>query len=344
MPRDTQNPATRRDRRPAAAPTPTGAAAATARRRCSRTTTRLIDVLPHLHQHALDVDGRRLLAALRAQSAQRRPAGDVGLRPRRAADRSVAAGPDGGARSSPRRSTRHAPTLVDRRRRGRCPISPSRLGTPRGAAACRSSAARERVGLLAIGFDAPPRTAGADVARRESADAFVAALELFRLRQDEELQRDVRALLDEFSRQPVGDAEPGGRPRHLLPRREPAVRRRSHVGLDPRPARAAPRAAGLVRSRRTSRAARGRAPTTLSAPAAVAMRQRARRDRLASADDSRHGHGDRAAARLPPRARHDRVRRRARRAGRRARPARPRRRARAASSRAPSRTCSCSTM
>jgi len=55
----------------------------------------------------------------------------------------------------------------------------------------------ERIGLLAIGFAQPPATPPAESS--DIADTFVTALELLRLRQSDELQRDVRALLDEFS-------------------------------------------------------------------------------------------------------------------------------------------------
>jgi signal transduction histidine kinase len=57
----------------------------------------------------------------------------------------------------------------------------------------------ERLGLLAVGFDQSPSSADIAANAVEAADAFVTALELFRLRQTEELQRDVRALLDEFT-------------------------------------------------------------------------------------------------------------------------------------------------
>ncbi len=59
--------------------------------------------------------------------------------------------------------------------------------------------ASERLGLLAIGLRHPP--SGGDLSGNLSqvADAFVAALELFRLRQNDALQRDIRALLDDFA-------------------------------------------------------------------------------------------------------------------------------------------------
>jgi two-component system NtrC family sensor kinase len=57
----------------------------------------------------------------------------------------------------------------------------------------------ERSGLLVIGFTDVP---DADVVSRgvaEVPEIFLASLELFRLRQNEELERDIRQLLDDFS-------------------------------------------------------------------------------------------------------------------------------------------------
>ena len=81
------------------------------------------------------------------------------------------------------------------------------------------------------------------------ADAFVTALELFRLRRSDELQRDLRALFDDVGGHPGGDAEPVGRARRVLSGRQPPVRRRAHRGLAPRSPRPSSGAAGLVRWR-----------------------------------------------------------------------------------------------
>jgi signal transduction histidine kinase len=57
---------------------------------------------------------------------------------------------------------------------------------------------RHRMGLLALGFaDLAAPTVRGDV--MEIADAFVTTLDLFRLRQKEQIQGDVRRLLDEFT-------------------------------------------------------------------------------------------------------------------------------------------------
>lgn len=55
----------------------------------------------------------------------------------------------------------------------------------------------DRMGLLAIGVTGARATAGSHMT--DLADAFVLALELFRLRHDESLQRDLRVVLDEFA-------------------------------------------------------------------------------------------------------------------------------------------------
>src|SRR3989449_7060947 len=57
----------------------------------------------------------------------------------------------------------------------------------------------ERIGLVASGFEDAPSSTAVTSEIVEVADAFIAAIELFRLRQSDELQRDVRALLEEFS-------------------------------------------------------------------------------------------------------------------------------------------------
>ena len=57
----------------------------------------------------------------------------------------------------------------------------------------------ERLGLLAIGFDRPPSAGAVGPGITEVTDAFVTALELFRLRENEARHRDVRTLLDQFA-------------------------------------------------------------------------------------------------------------------------------------------------
>ncbi len=80
---------------------------------------------------------------------------------------------------------------------GQMPDLANRLGA--GAALLLPLVSQsDRLGLVAVGFANPPTTPPVgDVV--EARDAYVAALELLRFRQSDELQRDVRAVLDEFT-------------------------------------------------------------------------------------------------------------------------------------------------
>jgi PAS domain S-box-containing protein len=91
---------------------------------------------------------------------------------------------------------RREPMLVKDADR-RMPDLVARLGT-RSALLLPLARGEDRVGLLAIGFAAPPSGEWTDDVA-DVGDAFLTALELFHLRQSEELQRDVRALLADFS-------------------------------------------------------------------------------------------------------------------------------------------------
>jgi two-component system NtrC family sensor kinase len=56
----------------------------------------------------------------------------------------------------------------------------------------------DRFGVLAVGFDHPPAADRLGRELAELADAYVAALELFRLRENEARHREIRGLLDRF--------------------------------------------------------------------------------------------------------------------------------------------------
>jgi two-component system NtrC family sensor kinase len=58
---------------------------------------------------------------------------------------------------------------------------------------------RQRTGLLSIGFREPPAAPPSAEGASEVGDAFQTTLELFRLRRNEELQHDIREMLDEFA-------------------------------------------------------------------------------------------------------------------------------------------------
>jgi PAS domain S-box-containing protein len=72
-----------------------------------------------------------------------------------------------------------------------------RIGT-RSALLAPLTRGDERIGLLVIGLAGPPADGWTDTVT-EVGDAFLVALELLHLRQSEELQRDVRTLVADFS-------------------------------------------------------------------------------------------------------------------------------------------------
>jgi signal transduction histidine kinase len=164
-------------------------------------TPRLIDLLPHLHQHALDATGGvcSLLFELNPRNGILQATSGFGLdelstdpwRP----------GPTEQALIDDVFS-RRTPTLVADLER-QMPDLSARLHMP-AALLIALTQGPVRVGLLAIGLlaapTAPPDESGEFVRGDaiEVADAFLATLELFRLRRRDELQRDLRELLDEF--------------------------------------------------------------------------------------------------------------------------------------------------
>ncbi len=160
------------------------------------TTPRLIDLLPQLHQHAIDAAGGRctLLFEQNPRNGVLQATSGSGLEILRT-DPWIP-GPDE-ASIVDGAFARGAATLVadlDRR----MPDLASRLGTP-AALLLPLVRGADRIGLLAIGFMRPPseRAVPADVA--QVGDAFLTALELCRLRQRDELKRDLRDLLAEFT-------------------------------------------------------------------------------------------------------------------------------------------------
>jgi two-component system NtrC family sensor kinase len=154
------------------------------------------DLLPHLHQHALEVTGGAcsLLFQNNPRTDGLQATSGFGVEALRTdpwmpgADEAALVA-DGFAR--------RAPTLVQDTGR-QTPDLAARLGT-RTALLLPLVRGENRVGLLAVGFHSVPSLATLEEQAKEAADAFITALELFHLRQAEELQRDVRALLDEFT-------------------------------------------------------------------------------------------------------------------------------------------------
>jgi two-component system NtrC family sensor kinase len=158
-------------------------------------TPRLIDALPALHQAALEATGGcctllfeynprdGALVATSGYALDALPSERLSLDAREAAalDEAFAA-----------RSPKAVPHAARQ-----MPDVAARLGTPHLLILPLARGA-ERVGVLAIGFAEPPAVSSAAEASAV-ADQFVVALELFRLREADELRRDVRALLSEFA-------------------------------------------------------------------------------------------------------------------------------------------------
>jgi PAS domain S-box-containing protein len=158
-------------------------------------TPRLVDLLPQLHQHALDVTGgsRSLLFEHNHRNGAMQATSGFGLDalptdPWTPTPHEAAIVSDAFARGTPLVLTdadREAPDLA------------SRLHA-RAALLLPLVRADERIGMLAIGYaGAPPASLGSDVA--PMADAFLMALELARLRRRDQVQADLRLLLDEFA-------------------------------------------------------------------------------------------------------------------------------------------------
>jgi signal transduction histidine kinase len=162
------------------------------------------DLLPHLHQHAIDRAGGHcsLLFQHNPRNGALHATSGFGLDALRTDP--WRPGPEE-LRIVTRAFDRRAAVLVADADR-RMPDLAARLGTAsaillplvKGHGGHRGDRGDVRVGLLAIGLVTPaspdlPEDIG------EVGDTFLAALELFHLRQSDELQRDVRALLADFS-------------------------------------------------------------------------------------------------------------------------------------------------
>jgi PAS domain S-box-containing protein len=154
------------------------------------------DLFPLLHQHALDVTGGScsLLLQHNPRTGSLQATSAFGLDTLRtdpwlpAPDESSVVS-DAFGRRAPALvadAAAHIPDLADR------------LGT-RSALLLPLVRGSDRVGLLTIGFHTPPSSGSVEDTGLEVADAFITALELLHLRQADQLQRDVRELLDEFT-------------------------------------------------------------------------------------------------------------------------------------------------
>src|SRR5262245_45071440 len=153
------------------------------------------DLLPRLHQHALDRTGGQcsLLFQYNPRNGALHATSGFGLETLRS---DAWQPPSGEAALVASAFERREPLLVRDADR-RMPDLAARLGRT-SALLLPLARGDDRIGLLAVGFAAPPTGEWTDDVA-EVGDAFLTALELFHLRQSEELQRDVRALLADFS-------------------------------------------------------------------------------------------------------------------------------------------------
>jgi PAS domain S-box-containing protein len=159
-------------------------------------TTRPSELLPHLHQHAIDVTGGSSTLLFQ-------------YNPRNGMLQATSAFRLDELRTDPWQPAAAEATLVDNAFQRRLPILvadadrlmpdlSSRLNTSSALILPLASGA-DRIGVLAIGFAMPPPSPDIGLDVVDVADAFVAALVMFRFRLSDQLQRDVRLLLDEFS-------------------------------------------------------------------------------------------------------------------------------------------------
>jgi signal transduction histidine kinase len=162
-------------------------------------TPKPVDLLPQLHQHAIEITGGScsLLFEHNPRNGVLQATSGFGLDELRTdpwtpTAEEAALVSDAFLRGAPMLVTdaiRQMPDLAGRLR------TPSALLMP-------LARAEGRAGLLVVGFQTPPSTTLAEMTGADAleiADAFLIALEMFRLRQNDEIQRDLRELLNEFS-------------------------------------------------------------------------------------------------------------------------------------------------
>jgi len=158
--------------------------------------SRAVDLLPHLHRYALDATGGgcSLLFEHNPRSGALHATSGYGLDELRVDP--WLPEPEEAALLS-QTFTSRTPILVANLTR-QMPDLGVRLGTP-SALLVPLAQADTRLGLLAIGFPNAPDMSTIGAASLATSDAFVTAIEVLRLRRSDELQRDLRELIDEFS-------------------------------------------------------------------------------------------------------------------------------------------------
>jgi signal transduction histidine kinase len=156
----------------------------------------LVDLLPQLHQHAIDITGGTctLLFEHNPRNGSLHATSGYGLDELRTDPWNP--GPEEAALVTQIFANRQATFVADVARD--MPDLAERLGT---ASVRLLPLARgdERIGLLAVGYRQRPDGAAVTVDTSTASDAFLTALELSRLRRRDELQRDLRSLIDDFS-------------------------------------------------------------------------------------------------------------------------------------------------
>ena len=157
--------------------------------------TRIVDVLPYLHQQAVESIGGicSLLLEYNGRSGVLSSTSGFGLES--LLPEPLVAQP--GERALIAQSFDARSPLLVRDADRLAPDLASRLGTTTVLLAPLIRG-EERIGLLAIGFDHAPADGSYEALAAEAAGSFLIGLELFRRREDEALQRDLRDLLKEF--------------------------------------------------------------------------------------------------------------------------------------------------
>ena len=157
----------------------------------------LVDVLPHLHQHALEVTGGScsVLFEHNPRNQGLQATSGFGL------DELL---PDPWAGSPSEQAVvddafdRNRPTFVPDLDR-QMPDLARRLGAVSGALLLPLVQGTRRIGLFAVGFRTPAGGRHDWDGAAEIADGLVTTLELFRFRRNEEFQRELRELLAEVA-------------------------------------------------------------------------------------------------------------------------------------------------
>ncbi|MGE5246014.1 MAG: ATP-binding protein [Betaproteobacteria bacterium] len=158
-------------------------------------TSRLIDALPEMHQHALQATGGACTLLFEYNPRNGALVATSGYGVDALPTEPLTPGDEEAVRLESAFAT-GTPTVVDYAAT-RMPGLHARLGTST-AVLVPLLQRQERVGLLAIGFAVEPSPSVLEAASGVAGE-FLVALELFRLRQSAELQRDVRTLLDDFT-------------------------------------------------------------------------------------------------------------------------------------------------